>query len=238
MALAACSSAISVLRTDRSSRCIPRAIAPDVTTTTSTPVRCSSATSSQTRATTDSRSSPESWATTDEPSLTTATDIERVRLRRPGRSDRRTGVELEHDAAQLDVVAGFEPARLERSDHSHPTQTLLDMRERLLVLHVVAGDQPVDRLAGDPELALADALHVERSGRRRAEQLELGDVILAGALVRDRLGGRHAPQQLARERVEPLAGRARGHDHGHSLADPRAPLVGRRAGLLGCHEVG
>src|SRR5215218_6575650 len=84
-ALAACSSAISVLRTGSSSRCTPRAIAPDVTTTTSTPERCSPATSSHTRATTDRRSSPESRATTEEPSLTTATGMARRKGRSGGR---------------------------------------------------------------------------------------------------------------------------------------------------------
>ena len=62
-------------------------------------------------------------------------------------------VELEHDPAELDVVAGLEPARLERRDHAHAAQPVLDERERLVVLHVVAGDQPVDRLAGHAELA-------------------------------------------------------------------------------------
>ncbi len=55
--------------------CTPRAIAPEVTTTTSTPSRCSAAISSHTRATTESRSSPSSSATIEEPSLTTATGI-------------------------------------------------------------------------------------------------------------------------------------------------------------------
>src|SRR5215218_8155593 len=81
-ALAACSSAISLRRIGDSSRWIPRAIAPEVTTTTSTPARCSVATSSQTRATTDSRSSPDCWATTEDPSLTTAMGMRRVSLRR------------------------------------------------------------------------------------------------------------------------------------------------------------
>jgi hypothetical protein len=52
---------------------MPRAIAPEVTTTTSTPDACSAATSSQIRATTESRSAPVSSATIDDPSLTTAT---------------------------------------------------------------------------------------------------------------------------------------------------------------------
>ena len=54
---------------------MPRAIAPEVTTTTSTPEACSAATSSQIRATTDRRSAPVSSATIEEPSLTTATGM-------------------------------------------------------------------------------------------------------------------------------------------------------------------
>ena len=54
------------------------AIAPDVTTTTSTPARCSAATSSVIRATTESRSSPLSSATIDDPSFTTATGMRRT----------------------------------------------------------------------------------------------------------------------------------------------------------------
>ena len=54
---------------------MPRAIAPEVTTTTSTPLACNAATSSQIRATTDRRSAPVSSATIEEPSLTTATGM-------------------------------------------------------------------------------------------------------------------------------------------------------------------
>src|SRR5918995_919540 len=149
---------------------MPRAIAPEVTTTTSTPARCRPATSSHTRATTERRSSPDSWATTDDPSLTTATGMQRG----DPRSARPAGIELEHDSAQLDVVPGFEPARLERRDHAHAAQPMLDVRQPLVVLHVVAGDQPVDRRAGDAELALADPLDLERAPGRGPEQLELG----------------------------------------------------------------
>src|SRR3954468_21861760 len=123
---------------------MPRAIAPEVTTTTSTPCACSAATSSQIRATTESRSAPESSATIDEPSLTTAT----------GTSAR---VQLEHDAADLDVVAGLEPRPLERADHAHPPQPRLDQRLRLLVLQVPARDQAIDGLAVDDPRAVGPA---------------------------------------------------------------------------------
>src|ERR1044072_1987997 len=114
------------------SRCIPRAIAPLVTTTTSMPCRCSAATSSTIRAITDRRSSPDSSAPIEEPSLTTATGMTAGTV---------GGVELERHAAQLDVVARFEPLGLERGDHAHAPQAVLDVRERLVVLEVVAGDQ-------------------------------------------------------------------------------------------------
>src|SRR3954447_21515844 len=98
---------------------MPRAIAPDVTTTTSTPASCSAATSSQIRATTDSRSAPRSSATIEDPSLTTATGT-------------LGGIELEDGAADLDVVAGFEPRALQRGDHAHALQTPLHVRLGLL----------------------------------------------------------------------------------------------------------
>src|SRR3954465_13567896 len=97
---------------------MPRAIAPEVTMTMSTPSRCSAATSSQTRAITASRSSPESSVITEEPSLTTAAGIGRsvdesagapVQGTPPDRLEGSAGVELEDDAADLDVVAGLEP---------------------------------------------------------------------------------------------------------------------------------
>src|SRR5690348_16412006 len=96
------------------SRCIPRAIAPEVTTITSTPPACSAATSSHTRATALSRNAPSSSATTEEPSLTTATDMSRGTLV--------ARIELEDGARDLDVVAGFEARALERRDHAHPLQ--------------------------------------------------------------------------------------------------------------------
>src|SRR4051812_33821113 len=116
---------------------MPRAIAPDVTTTTSTPEECSAATSSQIRATTESRSAPVSSATIDEPSLTTATGTVLG------------GIQLEDDAADLDIIARFEPGALQRADHAHPSQPLLDQRLRLLVLEVPAHDQAIDGVTGD-----------------------------------------------------------------------------------------
>ncbi len=50
---------------------MPRAMAPLVTMTISSPAARRRATSSQTRPTTSTRSAPSSWATIDEPSLTT-----------------------------------------------------------------------------------------------------------------------------------------------------------------------
>ena len=128
---------------------MPRAIAPLVTTTTSTPSRCSAATSSQMRATTDSAQ------------LAVVLGDDRRSQLDDGDRHAAAGslrrVELEHHAAELDVVAGFEAPRLERRDHAHPLQPVLDVRQRLLVLEVVARDQAVDRVAGDAELAVARA---------------------------------------------------------------------------------
>src|SRR3954452_11705725 len=200
----------------------PRAIAPEVTTTTSTPERCSAATSSAMRATTESRRSPLSCATIDEPSLTTATGMARRTL------ERRAGIQLEDHAADLDVVAGLESLRLERRDDAHAPQPVLDVGQRLLVLEVVPGDQALDRLPRDAELAPAEALHLEGLARRRAEDLDLRHAVLArhlGIRGPGLLDG-HAPQQLAGELVEALARGARGHEHRHAL-QALAPLAGR-----------
>src|SRR5262245_55088664 len=123
---------------------------------TSTPEACNPATSSQTRATADNRSAPASSATTDDPSFTTATAT-------LGTLERRARVQLEDRAADLDFVAGLESCTLERLDHAHPVQPPLDERLRLLVFHVMARDQPLDRLAGDDPLAGVGARDVERA---------------------------------------------------------------------------
>src|ERR671928_94463 len=112
--------------------CIPRAIAPLSTTTPSPPAAWRRATSSQTRASTLARSMPVSSATMLEPSLMTKRAIA------PGLSR----MQLEHDAPDLDVVARLEPGRLERAHDAHPVQAPLDVRQRLLVVEVVAGEQP------------------------------------------------------------------------------------------------
>ena len=72
------------------------------------------------------------------------------------------GIELEHDAADLDVVAWLEPMLLQGADHAHAVQAPLDVREGVQVLHVVAGDQAVDRLALDAPQALLDLLDLDR----------------------------------------------------------------------------
>src|SRR3954469_13197559 len=100
---------------------MPRAIAPEVTTTTSTPLACSAATSSQIRATTERRSAPLSSATIEEPSLTPATGT-------LGR------IQLEHGAADLDVVARLEARALQCGDHAHAMEPALDVGLGLLVL--------------------------------------------------------------------------------------------------------
>src|SRR3954452_977863 len=119
---------------------MPRAIAPEVTTITSTPAAWSSAISSQIRATTARRSAPVSSATIDDPSLTTAT----------GTSGR---IQLEDGAADLDVVARLEACPLERGDDAHAVQAALDVRLGLLVLEVPAQEEALDRVAADDPLA-------------------------------------------------------------------------------------
>src|SRR5215212_9322822 len=72
--------------------------------------------------------------------------------------ERGAGIELEDDPRDLYVVAGLESLLLERGDHAHPPQPVLDVGERLVVLEVVTGDQALDGVAGDAELARAGPL--------------------------------------------------------------------------------
>src|SRR3954447_7437208 len=115
---------------------MPRAIAPEVTMTTSSPAAWRAAMSSHSAPSTSARTSPASSATTLVPSLTTT----------------RMGLfKLEHHAADLDVVAGLEPGRLERAADAERFQALFEVLERVGVADVVAGDQAVDALPGHPE---------------------------------------------------------------------------------------
>src|SRR5207249_10054442 len=84
----------------------------------------------------------------------------------PGRmqsqsAKRRARVELEHHAADLDVVPRSEPSCLERPYYADRPQPALEIGERLLVRRVVPRDQPLDAHAGDAERALAGLAHLE-----------------------------------------------------------------------------
>ena len=65
-------------RSASSSTRIPRAIAPLVTTTTSSPAAWRAASSAHTAASTSVRGEPSSWATIEEPSLTTVRAMARA----------------------------------------------------------------------------------------------------------------------------------------------------------------
>src|SRR5215218_9980282 len=93
-----------------------------------------------------------------------------------------SGIELEDDTADLDVVAGLEAGGLQRADDAHPVQAVLDVGERLVVLEVVAGEQALDGLAGDTEGARPDALDPPAPLGSRAERAVLGELVLGGEL--------------------------------------------------------
>src|SRR5947208_1136349 len=164
---AACSSSIADGRIGSPIARIPTAIAPDVTITTWRPCSRWRATSAQIDARTSRRTSPCSSATIAEPSFATTT-LTGMSLRVPIRADvaagrasppeRRARVELEHDARDLDVLAGLETRRLEGADHSEGAEPVLDVAQRLLVLDVVARDQALDPAAADPVDPVGHAL--------------------------------------------------------------------------------
>src|SRR5688572_29537845 len=127
-----------------SRRRIPRAIAPEVTITTSSPASWRRATSAQTPSTTSARSSPPSSATMLEPSLMTMRRAT-VRLELPERGPR---VELEHRSCKLNVITRLKSGLFERADHAHLPEPLLDVAQGLLVLDVVPSEQPLHRRPG------------------------------------------------------------------------------------------
>src|SRR5918999_1122198 len=122
----ACSSSIARGRTDSSISRMPRAIAPEVTTTTSSPARWRSATASPSASSSSLRTSPASSATTLEPSFTT-TVATALALRpvgqlpspvlalEPEEARRLHAVGVEHDphgglvAIHLGLPDGYEP---------------------------------------------------------------------------------------------------------------------------------
>src|SRR5579875_3776343 len=160
---------------------IPRAIAPLVTITTEFPAACSAAASSQMRASTSSRTAPSSRATIEDPSLTTN------RLIGPA-VDSRVGIEVERDPGDLDLVPGAEALGLQLAEHPDPLQAPLEVREGLLVVEVIAGEQPLDPLAVDRVDALAGAPHGVAPRRRGPKHAMLGK--RRGLPVRRRRPGR------------------------------------------------
>ena len=82
------------------------------------------------------------------------------------RAPRLRRIELELDAADLDVVARLEAGLLQRLDHADALEAALEVGHRLLVLDVVAQHEPVDPLADDAEAAFLDALDLEAARRR------------------------------------------------------------------------
>src|SRR3954468_3368754 len=146
---------------------MPRAMAPLVTTTISLPASWKSATAPQIRSRTSSRSTPRSSATMLDPSLTTARAMAGERL---------SGVQLEDDARDLDVVPRLEAGGLQRPHHAHAPQAALDVDQRVLVVEVVARDQAVDGVALDAEQLRVDTRDLEAAPCRRPEHAVLGQL--------------------------------------------------------------
>src|ERR1700682_4849623 len=140
---------------------MPRAIAPLVTITTSSPCRCMPASASQTGERPSVRGSPSPSATTLEPSFTTTRLMPGAYLA-AGRcqptscsSTQRASlaggarIQLEGHAPYLDLIAGAKTLLLQRPEHSDPTQPFLHIRHRIIVLDVIACQQALDALPPD-----------------------------------------------------------------------------------------
>ena len=119
---------------------------------------------------------------------------------------------------------------------AHPAQAALDVRERLVVVEVVAHEQPLDAVALDAEDAVVDALDAGSRGSPpgRKTRCSTAGHVLERDERRRRHGAaqRHAAQQLERELVGARAGRRGGDEHRHVVAEALAPLRRRPRGLL------
>ena len=159
------------------------------------------------RATTDRRSSPLSSATIDDPSLTTAT----------GTSGSLGRIELEHHAAELDVVAGFEPLVLERGDHAHPAQPVLDVGERLLVRRGRGARSGGRRPRPSPGTRRRRSSRPRRRGPPPAGRPGTRRPRPRAASPTGSASGTRRSSSTP-QLVEPVAGRRRGDDHRHPEA--------------------
>src|SRR4051812_9029336 len=72
------------------------------------------------------------------------------------------GVEFEDRARDLHVVAWLEPGSLERAHHAHRPEALLHVAHGLVVVGVVAGEEPLDPLPLHAEGPRRRALDRER----------------------------------------------------------------------------
>ena len=212
---------------------MPRAIAPEVTTTTSTPARCSAATSSQIRATTDSRSSPVVLGDDRRAELDDG-DGHGVRS-----LDRRAGVELERRSRAISTSSpGSKPfassaaiTPMRRSRCSTCASASSFSRSWRAISRSTAS--PATRNSPAPVL-----LDLERAPRGRAGRPGTRPPRSRRPRRRRTRGSATGTRRSSSraELVEPLPRRARGHQHRH--VDALAPLRGGRLGLLGRDEVG
>ena len=102
-----------------------------------------------------------------------------------GRAILQIWIELERHTGDLDIVARLESLRLECTDHADAAQAPLEVRERLLVVEVIARNQAFDSRAAYAEGPISGALHPIGAWCRRPEHTMLGDV----SSVRSRSGG-------------------------------------------------
>ena len=202
---------------------MPRAIAPEVTTTTSTPRAVQRGDLlADARDDGRARSSPVSSATIDGSELDDGDGHAPRQPRTSAGSSSKTTPPISTSSP------GSKPSASSARDHAHPPQPVLDVGQRLLVLEVVAGDQALDRARPMTRNSPSPTRStLERARRGRAEDAVLGDLApRRRRLVRRRLlerGTRRSSSRASSSR--PDARRARGDEHRDVVAEPLAPLA-------------
>ena len=184
---------------------MPRAIAPEVTTTTSSPAAWRAATWSQTRAST---SAPQRAGVLGDDARTELDDVAGHGRRRLSGSSSNTTPPISTSSPGSKPAASSArttPMRCRRCSMWASASSLSTSKRAM---------QALDRSAADAEGALPHRLDAPAAVGSRTEDAVLGELLLGGELRRRlrRLDG-HTAQQLVGELVEPGAGGARGDEH-------------------------
>ncbi len=137
------------------------------------------------------------------------------------------GVEVEDNACDFDLVPRLEAGLQQRVDHADSAKPPLEMRERLVVVEVVAREKTIDSPTCDRVPALCHLADLERAIGGGAEHAVLGELAVGRRrrwLVLGLGQSRHLPRELGRELSQPQTAHRGGDDHRRFGPEARLPV--------------